>query len=190
MTSAVILSASTLLHLEISDLVFSTEVGETENSSRPKLISIGISPTISSPRSPIAGTAQYLVRFSLIIVLEQELVDSIVVTSQLMNEYFFETMHHEFGHILDNNKLHPTTFNLLSNGHYNAAGWSDTPDSVAAGLGFVSPYASASYTEDWVETLGRYITRDSITMEKMMGTAEYEWEIIDLEDKNGDGDKD
>ena len=107
-----------------------------------------------------------------------------------MNEYFFETMHHEFGHILDNNKLHPTTFNLLSNGHYNAAGWSDTPDSVAYSLGFVSPYSSASYTEDWVETLGRYITRDSLAMEKMMGTAEYEWEIIDLEDKNGDGDKD
>jgi len=107
-----------------------------------------------------------------------------------MNEYFFETMHHEFGHILDNNKLHPTTFNLLSNGHYNAAGWSDTPDSVAYSLGFVSPYSSASYTEDWVETLGRYITRDSLAMEKMYGTAEYEWEIIDLEDKNGDGDKD
>ena len=107
-----------------------------------------------------------------------------------MNEYFFETMHHEFGHILDNSKLHPTTFNLLSNGHYNAAGWSDTPDSVAYSQGFVSPYASASYTEDWVETLGRYITRDSLAMEKMMGTAEYEWEIIDLEDKNGDGDKD
>ena len=107
-----------------------------------------------------------------------------------MNEYFFETMHHEFGHILDNSKLHPTTFNLLSNGHYNAAGWSDTPDSVAHSLGFVSPYASASYTEDRVETLGRYITRDSIAMEKMMGAAEYEWEIIDLEDKNGDGDKD
>ena len=107
-----------------------------------------------------------------------------------MNEYFFGTMHHEFGHILDNSKLHPTTFNLLSNGHYNAAGWSDTPDSVAHSQGFVSPYASASYTEDWVETLGRYITRDSISMEKMMGAAEYEWEIIDLEDKNGDGDKD
>ena len=106
-----------------------------------------------------------------------------------MNEYFFETMHHEFGHILDNNKLHPTTFNLLSNGHYNAAGWSDTPDSVAHSLGFVSPYASASYTEDWVETLGRYITRDSIAMQKMFGCADYEWEIIDLEDKNGDGDK-
>ena len=107
-----------------------------------------------------------------------------------MNEYFFETMHHEFGHILDNNKLHPTTFNLLSNGHYNAAGWNETPDSVAYSLGFFSNYASSSYTEDWVETLGRYITRDSIALQKMFGSAAYDWEIIDLEDKNGDGDKD
>jgi len=99
-----------------------------------------------------------------------------------MNEYFFETMHHEFGHILDNTKLHPTTFNMLSNGHYNSSGWSDTPDSVAYSLGFVSPYASMSYTEDWVETLGRYITRDSIAMEKMYGSAEYDWETLDFKE--------
>ena len=102
-----------------------------------------------------------------------------------MNEYFFETMHHEFGHILDQTKLHPTTFNVLSNGRYNSAGWSDVPDSVAASQGFISPYASASYSEDWVETLARYITRDSISMEKMMHTAEVEWEEIDLTDKDG-----
>lgn len=105
-----------------------------------------------------------------------------------MNEYFFETMHHEFGHILDNTKLHPTTFNLLSNGLYNASTWNETPDSVAASQGFVTPYASASYTEDWVETFGRYITRDSITWRKMLGTAEYEWELIDLPDFNKDDD--
>jgi len=104
-----------------------------------------------------------------------------------MNEYFFETMHHEFGHILDNTKLHPTPFNLLSNGLYNSAGWSDTPDSVAASQGFVSPYASASYTEDWVETLARYLTRDSITLTKLFQTAEYEWETVDLTDKDKDG---
>lgn len=103
-----------------------------------------------------------------------------------MNEHFFETMHHEFGHILDQTKLHPTTFNLLSNGRYNAAGWNDVPDSVAASQGFVSPYASASYTEDWVETLARYVTRDSIAWENMLHTAEVEWEEIELEDKNGD----
>ncbi len=104
-----------------------------------------------------------------------------------LNEYFFETMHHEFGHILDNTKLHPTPFNLLSNGLYNSAGWSDTPDSVAASQGFVSPYASSSYTEDWVETLARYLTRDSITLAKIYHSAEYEWETVDLADKDGDG---
>jgi substrate import-associated zinc metallohydrolase lipoprotein len=104
-----------------------------------------------------------------------------------LNEYFFETMHHEFGHILDNTKLHPTPFNLLSNGLYNSAGWNDTPDSVAASQGFFSNYASSSYTEDWVETLARYLTRDSITLEKMFNTAEYEWETVDLTDKDKDG---
>ncbi|MBQ8065488.1 MAG: hypothetical protein IJ144_04855 [Prevotella sp.] len=107
-----------------------------------------------------------------------------------MNEYFFETMHHEFGHILDNNKLHPTTFNLLSNGLYNSSSWNETPDSVAASQGFVTPYASMSYTEDWVETFGRYITRDSVAWKRMLETAEYEWELIDLPDFNKDDDID
>ena len=101
-----------------------------------------------------------------------------------MNEYFFETMHHEFGHILDNTKLHPTTFNLLSNGQYNPSSWNETPDSFAVGHGFVTSYASASYSEDWVETFARYITRDSITWKKMLETADYEWETIDLTDFN------
>ena len=98
-----------------------------------------------------------------------------------LNEYFFETMHHEFGHILDNTKLHPTPFNLLSNGLYNSAGWSDTPDSVAASQGFVSPYASSSYTEDWVETLACYVTYDQDRWEKLLNTAKYDWEEIDFQ---------
>lgn len=107
-----------------------------------------------------------------------------------MNEYFFETMHHEFGHILDQTKLHPTPFNVLSNGLYNASSWNETPDSVAASQGFVSNYASMSYTEDWVETFGRYITRDSVTWEEMLGAADYEWETVDLKDINKDDDID
>jgi hypothetical protein len=38
-----------------------------------------------------------------------------------------------------------------------------------------------------VETLARYLTRDSITLEKMFNTAEYEWETVDLTDKDKDG---
>lgn len=97
-----------------------------------------------------------------------------------INEYFFKTMHHEFGHILDQKHLHPTSFNLISNTRYNSQ-WGDMPDSVAAGLGFVSPYASSDAREDWVETLANYVTRDPFTWKQTLSTAEYEWETEDID---------
>lgn len=97
----------------------------------------------------------------------------------VMNEYFFKTMHHEFGHILDQTISRPLAFNLLSNGQYDASGWSNTPDSVAAGRGFVSPYASSAAGEDWVEVLANYVTNDTLSWDRMMGAAQYEWEEND-----------
>lgn len=98
-----------------------------------------------------------------------------------MNKYFFHTMHHEFGHILDQTKLHPSAFNLLSSSHYNPMGWSDVPDSVSNGLGFVTSYASSNYAEDLVEVSSTYITTDTLQWINMLNTASYEWEYIDTE---------
>jgi len=100
----------------------------------------------------------------------------------MVNEYFFKTMHHEFSHILDQTKLHPTSFNLISNGQYDAMGWTECPDSVALGKGFVSPYASSATSEDWVENIAVYVTTDSITWSHFLETAKYDWELIDVED--------
>ena len=97
----------------------------------------------------------------------------------MMNAYFFKTMHHEFGHILDQTHLHPTMFNTISSGHYNATTWQETPDSVSMGNGFVSSYASSSTAEDWVETLANYITMDSVRWLAMINSASYEWEEVD-----------
>lgn len=99
----------------------------------------------------------------------------------MMNEYFFKTMHHEFAHILDQTYIRPTSFNVISNGRYDAAGWTDAPDSVVAGRGFLSPYASSAVAEDWAETMANYITRDSIAYAHWLNTARYDWEIIDAE---------
>ena len=99
----------------------------------------------------------------------------------MMNEYFFKTMHHEFGHILDQTHLRPTAFNTISSGHYNATTWQETPDSVSIGNGFVSSYASSSASEDWVETLANYITMDSVRWLGMLNSASYEWEEIDYD---------
>ncbi len=99
----------------------------------------------------------------------------------VMNEYFFKTMHHEFGHILDQTHIRPTSFNLLSRSQYDASTWMETPDSLAAGRGFVSPYASSEPGEDWVEVLANYVTRDTISWQRLLETAKYEWEEIDME---------
>ena len=93
-------------------------------------------------------------------------------------------MHHEFGHILDQTISRPLLFNLLSNGQYDASGWTNTPDSVAAGRGFVSPYASSMAREDWVEVLANYVTRDTLSWNILLGSAEYEWEEIDIESES------
>lgn len=100
-----------------------------------------------------------------------------------MNEYFFHTMHHEFSHILDQTHLHPLEFNIISNSHYDASNWQHTPDSISAGLGFVSPYASMAYSEDWAETISSYITYDTVQWVRLLGSASYEWESFDISDE-------
>ena len=104
-----------------------------------------------------------------------------VANIDVLNEYFIKTIHHEFAHILDQTHLRPTSFNLISRSQYDASTWTETPDSLAAGRGFVSPYASSAAGEDWVEVLANYVTRDSVSWSQLMQTASYEWEELDME---------
>lgn len=101
-----------------------------------------------------------------------------------MNHYFFKTMHHEFSHILDQTYLHPTAFNVISNSKYDASGWSDSPDSLKAGMGFTSSYASSAKDEDWAETMANYITVDTLKWVQLLNTATYEWEEVDCDSES------
>ena len=101
----------------------------------------------------------------------------------LMNEYFFHVMHHEFAHILDQTHQRPTTvFDIISNGHYDPLDWQNKHDSVTAGWGFVTPYASEAAREDWVETLSCYLTNDEDTWDRLLASAHYDWEDVDFKD--------
>ena len=102
-----------------------------------------------------------------------------VYNIDLMNEYFFKTMHHEFAHILDQTYQRPNAFNLISVGRYNVD-WGNTHDSIAAGQGFVSPYASYMAREDWVEVLANYVVKDENTWNTLLSTAHFDWEEIDI----------
>lgn len=140
----------------------------------PRIISItGSKNYNASQGTEVLGDASSGVKINLYNVNNLDVSDI-----SMMNEYFFKTMHHEFAHILDQTVLHPTTFNVLSNG-YDAAGWSDAADSLKAGQGFVTPYASSSTSEDWAESMANYITMDTLEWKQKLESASYDWEEID-----------
>jgi substrate import-associated zinc metallohydrolase lipoprotein len=87
------------------------------------------------------------------------------------NKYYFHTMHHEFAHILHQQKTFPKEFEKLSAGYYDPMYWQERSDdnedaksesqidhTQYAPLGFVSAYASGQAREDFVEVISYYIT--------------------------------
>src|SRR5689334_7764919 len=64
----------------------------------------------------------------------------------------FHVIHHEFGHILDQNIRRPTSFDQVCQGLYTAD-WINTNDYAARQDGFISAYAESSPFEDFVEQI-------------------------------------
>lgn len=119
----------------------------------------------------ILGLAEGGLKVSLFKVNEMNLADI-----NMMNEYYFRTMHHEFGHILHQTKSYPTDFNLLSTGRYDEGSWQSKEPGYVASLGFVTPYASSQAREDFAETIANFITRSDDQMELILWMAQRGWQ--------------
>ncbi|MEO5593138.1 MAG: putative zinc-binding metallopeptidase [Chitinophagaceae bacterium] len=59
------------------------------------------------------------------------------------------TMHHEFGHILNQNVAYPISFKTISTGY--TGNWYNIPSATARVNGFITQYAQAAPDEDFVE---------------------------------------
>lgn len=110
----------------------------------------------NSDRSELLGTAEGGVRVTLYKVNAVNVNDP-----AHLNLYYFHTMHHEFGHILHQNKLWPTEYNDISRGDYLASTFFQ-PDnnkiSIYAPKGFVTAYSRKNSEEDFTEVTACYIT--------------------------------
>lgn len=159
--------------------VYKGVVGETFlKKYSPRIIHLIGSPAYNpTSGTEILGTAEGGLKITL--YKGNELNVNIIDGKEGLNELFFKTMHHEFSHILNQNVNRPTDFDLISNGRYNSSSWQDTPDSVALGNGFISPYSSSMAGEDWVENIAVYIVKDDLTDQQTLSTAAYEWEEVD-----------
>jgi len=89
----------------------------------------------------------------------------------MLNEFYFKTMHHEFAHILHQKRQYPTEFGLISQGKYNPLGWQYMTDSEAATKGFVSTYAGSQNREDFVEIIANYLVKSDAQWNNILSIA-------------------
>lgn len=92
------------------------------------------------------------------------------------NEYFFKTMHHEFGHMLCSNHVVPTEYRSLTSGTYDALSWQETCDSVALGQGYISQYSRNNYEDDFVEMFAVFLTSTDKQWQDRLNTSKWAWE--------------
>lgn len=97
-----------------------------------------------------------------------------------MNEMFFKTMHHEFAHILHQNKDYPVEYNKLSEGHYSPSGWNNRKTMADyAPFGFVTAYGSSEPGEDIAEVTACFLTWTQAQWDALeKGAGEEGWSII------------
>ncbi len=69
----------------------------------------------------------------------------------------FHTMHHEFAHIMHQTIMYPAEFKEITSGGYSGT-WFNTSADQALKSGFITPYASSSPSEDFVEIIATILT--------------------------------
>lgn len=131
---------------------------------------IGSAAINPSSGTEILGLAEGGLKVTLFKVNEMDLLNF-----NQLNEYYFRTMHHEFGHILHQTKSYPTDFNLLSTGRYDDGSWQNKAIGYVASLGFITPYASSQAREDFAETIANFVTRTDEAMELIKWMAAQGW---------------
>lgn len=101
-----------------------------------------------------------------------------------LNEYYFKTMHHEFAHILHQTKTYPAKFNTISVGKYDGSNWQNRQEGVVLSCGFVTPYASSAYREDFAEIIANYIVKTDAQWERFYNLAGRGWATPSGDDPN------
>jgi substrate import-associated zinc metallohydrolase lipoprotein len=144
----------------------------------PRIILLIGSPAYNpTSGTEIVGLAEGGIKVSLFKVNAMRISDF-----NMMNEYYFKTMHHEFAHILHQTKTYPNEFNTISIGHYDSNNWQDRSEGQVASLGFVTPYASSEFREDFAETIANYIVKTDAQWNHILDMASRGWASGDEDD--------
>lgn len=91
-----------------------------------------------------------------------------------LNDSYFKTIHHEFGHILNQTRPYSNDYLAISSKYYVGDDCFDTYSSRSDSIkdGFISPYSSSEHTEDFVEMLSIFLVSDPATWESYFTLAQ------------------
>lgn len=136
----------------------------------PRIFFLVGTPAYNQQGSVVAGMAEGGIKITLfnINMLDFKSFNNIDV----LNEWYFKTIHHEFAHILHQTKNYPTEFNTISPSDYQSASWVNVDEKDALKMGFVSAYASSEAQEDFVETFAAYVTKSEEDWTSLLLAAE------------------
>ena len=149
--------AKLMLYLCLEPYDIITGSKEFIRSYYPKMLHLIGSPAYKNNGNIVLGTAEGGLKITMY------MVNSLNLNPEFLNHYYFKTMHHEFGHILNQTKPYSTDFDMISGSEYVTDSWSSvyTEDADAQKDGFISPYAASQPGEDFVELLSIYVTNPS-----------------------------
>lgn len=133
----------------------------------PKLFQFVGSPAFETDNRFMMGQAEGGMKITLFDVNELKL------TRSFLNNSYFQSIHHEFTHILTQTKDYDTDFQKISEGLYEPASWyaSGKTETYALERGFISTYAMKEYNEDFAETLAFYLVYTPEEWQQKMTTA-------------------
>lgn len=106
-------------------------------------------------------------------------VNNLELTKSFLNANYFQSMHHEFTHILAQSKDYDTDFQKISEGDYEPAEWytsEHNTETYALQKGFLSSYAMSEYNEDFAETLAFFLIYTPAEWTSKMTTADAKYD--------------
>lgn len=133
----------------------------------PKMIYLVGSPAYNAQGSMVLGTAEGGLKVTLYNV---NLIKPEDINIDILNEWYFKTIHHEFAHILHQTKNYSTDFNLIST-DYQGPSWVNVTDANALKMGYISNYASSEAREDFVELIAIYVVYGEDTWQSLLTAA-------------------
>lgn len=139
----------------------------------PKTFHLIGSPAYDSSGTMVLGTAEGGKKITLYNVNDLDVNE---IDIELLNSYYFETMHHEFAHILHQKRSYDPSFDRICEGKYIGTDWYQESDrdggnTQAWKQGFVTAYSMSEAREDFVENIAMYVTHDEAYWKNMLVKA-------------------